>query len=77
VKPPIWIESEDASFPTREEDGGRCAFRAIDGDATFVGNCDTDDSDSPQSGQNRAESGTFEEQAGQGVTGRRFYLGGS
>lgn len=73
VNPPTWIESDDASLPTREEDGGRCAFRAIEGDATFVGSCDTDDTDSPQEGQKRAESGISEEQAGQGVTGRGFY----
>ena len=52
VNPPTWIESDDASRPTRDEDGGRCAFRAIDGDATFVGSCDTDDRDSPHEGQN-------------------------
>ena len=72
VNPPAWIESDDASLPTREEDGGRCAFRAIDGVATFVGNCEADDAASPQEGQKRAESGTSEEQAGQGVTGRGF-----
>ena len=56
VKPP-WIESDDASRPTRDDDGGRCAFRAIDGDATFVGNCDADDTDSPHSAQKRAVAG--------------------
>jgi len=73
VNPPASIESDDASRPTREDDGGRCAFRATDGDAMFVGSCDTDDTDSPHEGQKRAEVGTSEEQAGQGVTGRGFY----
>jgi hypothetical protein len=73
VKPPESIESDEASRPTRDGVGGRRASAAIDGDATFVGNCDTDDTDSPHEGQKRAELGTSEEQAGQGVTGRGFY----
>ena len=73
VNPPAWIESDDASLPTREDDGGRCAFRATDGDAMFVGSCDTEDTGSPHSGQKRAALGTSDEQAGQGVTGTRFY----
>ena len=71
VKPPAWIESDDASLPTREDDGGRCAFRAIDGDATFVGNWDTDDTDSPHEAQKRAATGTSAEQEGQRVSGSK------
>ncbi len=47
--------------------------RATDGVAMFVGICDADDTASPHEGQKRAESGTSEEQAGHGITGREFY----
>ena len=74
VKPPAWIESDDASRPTLEEDGGRRAFCAIDGDATFVGSCDTDDTASPHDEQKRAAAGTSAEQEGQRVDVPTPYL---
>src|SRR6476469_9999105 len=77
VNPPAGIESDDACRPTRDDEGGRCALCAIDGDATFVGSCDTDDTASPHEGQKRPESGISDEQAGQGVTETRFYAPGA
>src|SRR5215831_14095827 len=73
VNPPAWIESDDASFPTRDEDGGRCAFCATDGDATFVGSCDTDDTASPHDEQNRAASETPDPHVGQAIKMRGSY----
>src|SRR5215472_2252567 len=79
VNPPASIESDDANRPTLDEDGGRCAFCAIDGDATFVGNCDTDDTASPHDEQNRAASETPDPQLGQAIKMRGSYrrAGGS
>ena len=76
VNPPAWIESDDASLPTRDEDGGRCALCAIDGDATFVGSRDGEETASPQDEQKRSESETADPHPGQAVKVRRFYVSG-
>jgi hypothetical protein len=73
VKPPDWIESEEASLPTRDDVGGRCALCAMDGDATFVGSWDTDDTASPHDAQNRAASETPDPHLGQAIKMRGFY----
>jgi hypothetical protein len=73
VKPPASIESDEASRPTFEEECGRLAASATEGEARFVGSCETDDTASPQEGQKRAEPGTSEEQVGQRITASRFY----
>lgn len=68
VKPPAWIESEDASFPTLEDVGlRRCAASATEGEARFVDSWETEDTPSPQEGQKRAPSGTAAAQLGHGV----------
>ena len=71
MKPPASIESDDASRPTFDDEGGRRAASATEGEARFVGICDTDDTASPQAGQKRADPGTSAEQDGQ-----RIKLGG-
>jgi len=58
VKPPASIESEEARRPTFDEDAGRRAAAATDGEARFVGNWETDEIASPQAEQKRAGSGT-------------------
>ena len=68
MKPPVSIESEDASRPTLDDDAGRLAASATDGDARFVGIWDTDDTAPPQAGQKRADPGTSAEQEGQRIT---------
>jgi len=57
VNPPVWIESDEARRPTRDDAaGGRAAAAAADGEAMLVGSCETEESGSPHSGQKRAES---------------------
>src|SRR5262249_12085504 len=73
VKPPASIESEEASRPTFEELPGRCAFCATEGDAMFVGSCETDDTASPHAGQKCAPAGTSPAHAGQRVTVNESY----
>src|ERR1700681_4629586 len=70
VKPPASIESEEARRPTFEDEGERCAARATDGEAMFVGSCETDETASPQAGQKWAGPGTSAPHLGQRVTGR-------
>jgi hypothetical protein len=74
VKAPASIEPEEASRPTRDEDGGRCAFRATDGDAMFVGSCDTDETGSPHAEQKRAASEMPDPHFGQTVKMLEFYV---
>ena len=72
MKPPASIESELASRPTFEEETGRRAACATDGEARFVGSCDTDEIAPPHSGQKRADSEISAEQDGQGIKLGRF-----
>ena len=72
MKPPASIESDDAEpADFRRRGARRRAASATDGDARFVGSCDTDDTGSPQAGQKRADPGTSAKQDGQ-----RIKLGG-
>ena len=77
VNPPASMESDVASRPTLEDDGGRrAAAAATEGLARFVGIRDTEDSASPHSGQKRADSGTPKPQPGHGVKVSGFYAPG-
>ena len=67
------MESDEARRPMCD-DGDRRAAAATEGDARFVGICETDDTASPQEGQKRKESGISEEQDGQRITGLEFYV---
>jgi hypothetical protein len=73
VNPPAWIESDDASRPTLEEDGGRRAARATDGDARPVGSWETEEIASPHSGQKRTDSEMPDPHFGHAVKMRGFY----
>ena len=72
MKPPASIESEDASRPTFDEETGRRAARATEGEARFVGSCEIDEIAPPHSGQKRAESETSAEHVGQRIKLGRF-----
>ena len=68
MKPPESIESVGARRPTFEEDGvRRRAASATEGDARFVGICETEEIPSPQDGQNRAGTGTSAAHLGQRI----------
>jgi hypothetical protein len=73
AKPPVSIESEDASLPTAEGEGRRAAAAAADGVARPVGACEIELNGSPHEGQNRARSGTSDEHAGQWINPRESY----
>ncbi len=65
VKPPASIESEEASRPTGEEEGGRRAAAATEGVANPVGIWDREERGSPHEEQKRPESETSAEQCEQ------------
>ena len=68
AKPPVSIVSDEARRPIGAEDGTRRrAAASTDGEARFVGNCDTDESAAPQSEQKRADPATSDPQVGQRV----------
>ncbi len=67
MKPPESIASDDASFPTFEDGLRRLAASATEGEARFVGIRETEETDSPQAGQKRAEPGTSDEHFGQRI----------
>ena len=64
------MESDDASRPIFDEDGGRCAFCATEGVAMLVGSCEADEGDtaSPHAEQKRAASEMPDPHFGQAIT---------
>ena len=66
------MESEEARRPTFEEDAGRRAASAEEGDARLVGSCETEDTASPHVGQKRADPAISDEQDGQRTNSEGF-----
>jgi hypothetical protein len=74
VNPPAGTESDEARRPTGIDDGlRRRAAASTDGDARFVGSCETDETGSPHAEQNRAGPETPEPQFGQAINGVGSY----
>ena len=67
VNPPPSSESDEARRPTTEGFGLRRAAEAIEGDASPVGICDTEDSACPHQAQAAAPSSTSDEQLAQRI----------